>query len=90
MDIWATVQPSGFAVAAMAAGPTVPPPPGLFSTTTVWPKYFFVDSAKTLRNISVAPPGDQGQMIVIGFVGKSAAIAVNGKNIEKKINPTKT
>jgi hypothetical protein len=59
----------------MVAGPTVPPPPGLFSTTTGWLRCLAAFSARTRIQVSVDPPAAQGTINVTALVGKSAAVA---------------
>src|ERR671932_30826 len=53
----------------------MPPPPGLFSITTGWPRYLAATSANLRRCVSVVPPGGHGQMSVIGFAGNDCARA---------------
>src|SRR5688572_11444649 len=60
----------------MVAGPFMPLPPGLFSTSTVWPRRFEASSATLRRWRSVEPPGGQGQTSVTGLVGKDCAAAL--------------
>src|SRR5437016_5886561 len=57
----------------MWPGPIVPPPPGLFSIRTGWPRYFAAISAKRRRWVSVEPPAGQGQIRLIGRDGNSWA-----------------
>src|SRR2546428_1855280 len=59
----------------MLLGPIMPPPPGLFSITIVWPSVRVAISAKRRRWVSVDPPGGQGYISVIGRDGKSCAAA---------------
>ena len=75
---WETVYPSGLASFAMLLGPIMPPPPGLLSTTTGWPRYFCATSANFRRWASVVPPAGQGQMSVIGLEGNACAAARSG------------
>src|SRR5437879_5375842 len=72
---WEMVYPSGLASFAMLLGPIMPPPPGLLSTTTGWPRYFRAISANFRRCASVVPPAGQGQMRVIGLEGNACACA---------------
>src|SRR3954466_9133481 len=69
------VYPSGFAAAAMVAGPTVPPPPALLSMTMGWPMNFDALSAIARIEMSVDPPAGHGTISVIGLVGYSCASA---------------
>src|SRR6266702_4619661 len=61
----------------MLLGPIMPPPPGLFSITIVWPSVRVAISAKRRRWVSVDPPGGQGHISVIGRDGNSCAAAGN-------------
>src|SRR5512136_1023153 len=73
---WETpmVYPSGGFVTTKL-GPTVPPPPALFSQMMGWPRYFLAPLARARAVKSVEPPGGYGITNMIGFVGYSAAIA---------------
>src|SRR5207237_10936652 len=62
----------------MLLGPIMPPPPGLLSTTTGWPRYFWAISANFRRCASVVPPAVQGQMRVTGMEGNACAAARSG------------
>src|SRR5467141_3213689 len=73
-----SVYPSGLASFAMLLGPIMPPPPGLLSTTTGWPRYFWAISANFRRCASVVPPAGQGQMRTIGLEGNACAAARSG------------
>ena len=53
----------------VVAGPTVPPPPALLSTTIGCPRCFEAASAIARMLMSVDPPAGQGTMRVIGFTG---------------------
>src|SRR6266702_1680008 len=64
----------------MWPGPIVPPPPGLFSIRTGWPRYFAATSAKRRKWVSVEPPAGQGQIRLIGREGNSCAIAGSARN----------
>src|SRR6266700_5918184 len=64
----------------MWPGPIVPPPPGLFSIRTGWPRYFAAISAKRRRWVSVEPPAGQGQIRVIGRDGNSWAAAAGARS----------
>src|SRR5947207_11460330 len=54
----------------------MPPPPGLFSITTGWPRYLLATSANLRRCVSVVPPGGHGQTSVMGFAGNGCASAL--------------
>ena len=71
-----SVYPSGFWVFAITPGPSMPPPPGLFSTTMFCPTYFEATSANLRRCVSVEPPGGQGQTSVIVREGKACPRAL--------------
>jgi hypothetical protein len=49
--------------------PTLPPAPGLFSTTNGWPSDFERLSATTRARMSVAEPAVNATMIFTGLVG---------------------
>jgi hypothetical protein len=59
----------------MVAGPVVPPPPGLFSTTIGWPRCLLASSASSRWWRSVEPPAGHGTMSVIGRDGNACARA---------------
>jgi hypothetical protein len=59
----------------MVPGPVVPPPPGLFSTITGCPRFLPASSASARMCRSVEPPAGQGQISVIGRLGKLCARA---------------
>ncbi len=50
----------------------LPPAPGLFSTTTVWPQALRNSSAMRRATKSVEPPGEKPTTIVICLLGQSA------------------
>ena len=82
MMTWVLVLPnssvSPFGVErATSVAPITPPPPPLFSTTTV-PNLAFIRSAQSRPTTSVAPPGENGTISLIGRSGK-AANAGSGK-----------
>jgi hypothetical protein len=58
------------------AGAIVPPAPGTFSTTIVWPSALPIDAASDRATVSVGPPAANGTYIVTGFVGNCCAEAV--------------
>src|SRR5207342_3575176 len=65
-----SVSPFGVERATSAA-PITPPPPPLFSVTTV-PNLAFMRSAQSRPTTSVAPPGENGTISLIGRSGKEA------------------
>ncbi len=73
-----SVSPFGVARATSAA-PITPPPPPLFSVTTV-PNLAFIRSAQSLPTTSVAPPGENGTISLIGRSG-NAAMAGKGRAV---------
>jgi hypothetical protein len=58
-----------------AAVPMLPPAPARLSTTTATPSSCDSGCAMMRAMASVAPPGDQGTMNLIGLVGQVCAIA---------------
>src|SRR5436305_1734954 len=62
---------------ATSVAPITPPPPPLFSVTTV-PNLAFMRSAQSRPTTSVAPPGENGTISLIGRSG-NAANAGNGR-----------
>jgi hypothetical protein len=53
----------------MVAGPTVPLPPALLSTTIGWPRCLPAASAIARMAMSVEPPAGHGTISVTGFTG---------------------
>src|SRR5215472_2000106 len=66
IGICAIVSPSGFAVAAIWPGASVPEPPGRFSMTIDCPRCFSVAVASARMPTSVVPPAGHGRMRVMG------------------------
>src|SRR5437016_169143 len=66
-----SVSPFGVERATSAA-PITPPPPPLFSVTIV-PNLVFMRSAQSRPTTSVAPPGENGTISLIGRSGKPNA-----------------
>jgi len=64
------VSPFGCALATTSA-PSVPPAPGRFSITTVWPRISLSLGARTRVVMSVPPPVPKGTTIRIGRVGQA-------------------
>src|SRR6478735_5510082 len=54
----------------------VPPAPTLFSTTTLWPRYWPRPCATWRATASTEPPGGKGTIMVTGLVGKDWALTV--------------
>src|SRR6185503_2632322 len=69
-----SVVPSGGDLAT-ALAPIVPPAPGRFSITTVWPHISLSFWPIVLARMSVALPAVNGTTIFTGLVGKSCADA---------------
>src|SRR4051794_21062152 len=65
-----SVSPLGVERATSVA-PITPPPPPLFSVTTV-PNLAFIRSAQSRPTTSVAPPGENGTISLIGRSGNAA------------------
>src|SRR5438445_12732863 len=59
----------------MAATPTRPPMPPLFSTTTCWPSSADRPRARVRPNMSEGPPAANGTYKVIGRFGQACARA---------------
>src|SRR5688572_19877212 len=72
-DIMTTCA-SPCALATMSA-PTMPPAPGLFSTTIGWPSRLPKYSAKVRDRMSAAPAGGKLMIQRIGFDGQDACAA---------------
>ena len=82
-----SVYPSGGAFFA-ASVPTMPPAPGLFSTTNVWPIDFENWSAVTRAMMSVADPGVKATMTAEGVghaTGDSLKNPVTGEPHQAQI-----
>ena len=60
---------------AASSAPIVAPAPGLFSTTTCWPRRFGSSWAMIRVGPSTAPPGENGTMIRIAVTGSPARAA---------------
>ena len=69
-----SVCPSGSARATSCIA-TLPPPPGLFSTTIGCPRLFSISAASVRATIDELPPGANGTTRRIGFVGQVCACA---------------
>ncbi|MDT4823992.1 hypothetical protein FQZ97_572330 [compost metagenome] len=63
-----SVWPSGAALATYSDAIMVPAP-GLFSTSTGWPRRLCSRSASRRDMMSAAPPGENGTTSVTGLVG---------------------
>src|SRR5580765_1776381 len=59
----------------MTPGPSMPPPPGLFSITIGWPRWRDAISDNLRRCVSVEPPAGHGTISVIGRDGYCCASA---------------
>src|SRR5690349_15334826 len=53
----------------------LPAPPGLLSTMTCWPRLSLIFEATVRATISDEPPGANGMISLIGFVGNVCAAA---------------
>lgn len=51
------------------SAPIIPEAPGLFSTTTVWPRLSVIFCARMRPTMSTEPPGAKGAMSLMVFVG---------------------
>jgi hypothetical protein len=62
------------------SAPMMPPPPALFSTTTVWPSTAPSFSASVRATMSVVPPGAKGTTSRTGLLGQAVwAEAIKGR-----------
>ncbi len=71
MTIWVSPR----ALATMSA-PSMPPAPGLFSTTMGWPSFVPKYSASARDMMSAAPAGGKLTIQRIGLVGQGVGVAV--------------
>jgi hypothetical protein len=78
-----TVVPSGADFATMSV-PSTPPWPGRLSTTTVWPVISDMRCPTTRAMMSLGPPGGNGTISRIGFLGRSSAAAKVGNSSSDK------
>src|SRR5258706_16364310 len=53
----------------------MPPPPGLLSSTMVWPSVSVIDLPTARDKISVLPPGAEITIMRIGLLGYGGAMA---------------
>jgi hypothetical protein len=67
-----SVYPSGSARATSCIA-TLPPPPGLFSTTIGWPRPFSISAASVRATIESCRRGANGTTRRSGFVGQVCA-----------------
>ena len=63
-----SLYPSG-AARAVSLAPTMPPPPGLLVTITLWPSALPSGSEMTRATMSVVPPGANGTCSSTGRFG---------------------
>src|SRR5204863_8379616 len=70
----ARVKPSGGLFARLAM-PSVPPAPGLFSTTNCWPLVSVSPCASARARMSLTPAGGHGTIILTGLAGYGCAVA---------------
>src|ERR1700752_4263744 len=70
-----SVWPSGADLAARSE-PIVPPAPGLFSTTTCWPRPALSLGARMREIVSAVPPGGKVAMSLIGCLPGQPGLAL--------------